>query len=88
MPDNDTDNESPSPLEISQASLEVEEDPRATRPPAHLAPGDEVAPGTAGAAEGLCRACGGSGMSNTADGETPCPVCEGAGKVTVGVGGG
>jgi hypothetical protein len=78
----------PSPLEISQASLENEEDPRATKPPTPLAPGDEVPPDAPGAAEGLCRACGGTGMSNTADGETPCPVCEGLGKVSVGVGGG
>jgi len=84
----DATSESPSPLDISQASLEAEEDPRAAKPPTPLAPGDEAAPGTPGSAEGLCRACGGTGRSNTADGETTCPVCEGTGKVTVGVGGG
>jgi len=77
----------PSPLEITQESLEVQEDSRATDPATPRAPGDEAAPGSSGSAEGLCRACGGTGQKN-ADDKTPCPACGGAGNVTVGVGGG
>lgn len=77
---------SPTPLEISQASLEAEEDPRASRPPSPQAPGDEVPPTAPGSAEGICRLCGGSGRTATAD--APCPACEGTGHVQVGVGGG
>ena len=47
-------------------------------------PGDEAAPGTPGAAENLCRRCGGSG---TIDGGE-CPECGGTGKVIEGIGGG
>ena len=46
--------------------------------------GDEAAQGTPGTGENLCRACGGTGMR---DGKM-CPVCEGTGKVTEGIGGG
>ena len=51
--------------------------------PSPLAPGDEVAPGTPGSGEGLCRECGGSGVLNGAT----CRTCGGTGKVTVGIGG-
>ena len=50
-----------------------------------LRPGDEAPSGTPGTGEGLCRACGGSGV---ADGGQRCPVCEGTGRVAVGIGGG
>jgi hypothetical protein len=77
---------SSSPLDISQASLDVQQDPQAAKPPVPLAPGDEVAPGSKGAAEGLCRACGGTGR--TAGSRQACPECGGSGKVSVGIGGG
>lgn len=48
-----------------------------------MKPGDEVPPGTPGAGEALCRACGGSGQ--VAD--DPCPDCGGTGKIRQGVGG-
>jgi hypothetical protein len=48
-------------------------------------PGDEVNEGTAGSAEGLCRACGGSGVTSD---RKPCPECKGTGRVSVGIGGG
>ena len=83
----DTPDEDDSPLEITQASLTVQEESPATQPPAPHAPGDEAAPGSSGTAEGLCPACGGTGHQGAAD-QTPCPACEGTGKVTVGVGGG
>lgn len=73
------------PLEISQASLEVEEDLSATEPPTPLAPGDEVAAGTPGSGESICRTCGGSGRAGSLGAQ--CPECLGTGKVTVGVGG-
>ena len=74
------------PLEVTKASLQMKEDSYAGEPPVPMAPGDEVPAGTPGSAEGLCRACGGSGRD--AGSSTPCPVCEGTGKVQVGVGGG
>lgn len=49
-----------------------------------MAPGDEAPPGTEGAGDDVCPACGGSGQR---DGE-PCPKCEGAGTVVRGVSGG
>ena len=48
------------------------------------APGDEVEPGTQGAAEDVCPECGGSGRL---DGES-CPNCNGTGVVIRVVGGG
>lgn len=75
---------SDSPLDITQSSLTASEDPQASKPPVPLAPGDEVGPGSMGAAEGLCRACGGTGQA----GGQSCPECAGTGKVTVGIGGG
>ena len=48
------------------------------------APGDEAAPGTPGTGENICRHCNGTGEH---DG-TPCPVCDGTGKVTEGLAGG
>ncbi len=52
------------------------------RPPA---PGDEVEPGTQGAAEDLCAECGGSGRLDSGEG---CPNCKGTGVVIRAVGGG
>lgn len=54
----------------------------AASPASGLLRGDEVAAGTPGSAEGICRTCGGSGW---VQGST-CPDCAGAGEVTVGVG--
>lgn len=51
----------------------------------HLAPGDDAAPGTPGTGEDLCLDCNGTGKK--ADG-SPCPTCEGTGKVTRAIGGG
>jgi hypothetical protein len=56
---------------------------RAAGPTPPMAPGDEAPPGTPGTGEDLCRACGGTGILNG----SPCPECEGTGKVTVGIGG-
>ncbi len=50
-----------------------------------LKPGDEAAPGTVGAAEDVCDECSGKGVR--ADG-SPCPACEGSGRVMRGIGGG
>ena len=49
-----------------------------------IAPGDMALPGTPGTGENVCPHCGGSGDR---DG-MPCPVCDGSGKVTEGIGGG
>lgn len=73
------------PLDIvpDAQSVAGEEDPGASiDTPA--SPGDEAPPGTPGTGEGLCRACGGSGVT---DGGERCPDCGGTGRVTVGVGG-
>ncbi|MDB5730564.1 MAG: hypothetical protein JWQ03_459, partial [Variovorax sp.] len=74
----------PQPVDLSTQSVAGEEDPGAVDnlPPAHA--GDEASPGTPGTGEGLCRRCGGSGR---VDDGTPCPECDGTGKVTVGIGG-
>ena len=50
-----------------------------------LKPGDEAAPGTPGAAEDVCDQC--SGRGTISDG-TPCPSCDGTGRVMRGIGGG
>lgn len=55
--------------------------PGAPTPP--MAPGDEAPAGTPGTGEDVCRACGGTGILNG----SPCPECEGTGKITVGIGG-
>jgi DnaJ-class molecular chaperone len=52
--------------------------------PDGTAPGDEAAPGTPGTGENLCRNCKGTGKQ----GNEPCPVCDGSGKVIEGIGGG
>lgn len=62
--------------------------PQAAQPPAvaptpPMAPGDEAPAGAPGTGEDICRACGGSGILNG----SPCPECEGTGKVNVGIGG-
>lgn len=56
---------------------------RASAPSAPMSPGDEAPPGTAGTGEDLCRTCGGDGQVNG----SPCPDCEGTGRITVGIGG-
>lgn len=50
-----------------------------------LAPGDQAAPGTPGAAENVCPMCRGDGV--ILSGET-CPTCEGTGRIVEGIGGG
>ncbi|NHZ79222.1 hypothetical protein F2P44_08025 [Massilia sp. CCM 8695] len=50
-----------------------------------LNPGDEAKPGTPGAAEDLCDACGGKG---TLDNGGACTECGGTGRVMRGIGGG
>ena len=52
-------------------------------PATPMAPGDEAPPGTPGTGENICRDCGGSGRQ----GGATCPTCQGAGVVTVGIGG-
>ena len=53
--------------------------------PEQLKPGDEAQPGAAGTGEDLCEECGGRGKR--ADG-SPCPNCQGTGRVVRGIGGG
>lgn len=48
-----------------------------------LKPGDEAAPDAPAAGENVCRTCAGTGRQNG----KPCPVCEGTGRVTEGIGG-
>jgi hypothetical protein len=50
---------------------------------APMSPGDEAPAGTPGTGEDVCPNCGGSGRY--ANGE--CAVCQGTGRVTVGIGG-
>ena len=50
---------------------------------AKVNPGDDAAPGTPGTGENLCRHCNGTGEH---DG-SPCPVCDGTGKIIEGIGG-
>lgn len=50
---------------------------------APMSPGDEAPAGTPGTGEAICPNCGGSGR--LANG--PCLVCQGTGKVTIGIGG-
>jgi hypothetical protein len=52
-------------------------------PTADMAPGDEAPPGTPGAGENICPACGGSGKLDGA----ACPTCAGTGVVIEEVGG-
>lgn len=46
--------------------------------------GDDAPEGAAGTGEDVCRHCNGTGKQAGAT----CPVCEGSGKVTEGIGGG
>lgn len=55
------------------------------QPEPDLNPGDEAEPGTPGAGEDVCEACGGSGKLS--DGKS-CPNCGGSGRVMRGIGGG
>jgi hypothetical protein len=52
-------------------------------PTSEMAPGDEAPPGTPGAGENICSACGGSGQLDGA----ACQTCGGTGKVIEEVGG-
>lgn len=56
---------------------------RASAPTAPMSPGDEAPAGTPGTGEDLCRTCGGDGQLNG----SPCPDCDGTGRITVGIGG-
>ena len=56
---------------------------RISAPTPPMSPGDEAPAGTPGTGEDLCRTCGGDGLLNG----SPCPDCEGTGKITVGIGG-
>jgi hypothetical protein len=51
--------------------------------PAEMAPGDEAPPGTPGAGENTCPACGGAGKLDGA----ACDTCGGTGVVLEEVGG-
>ena len=66
----------------TDAELHVKEG-AGVQPAAPLAPGDEVPDGAPGAAEGICRSCGGKKVT---DAGNTCPVCLGKGTVEVGVG--
>ena len=52
-------------------------------PTSEMAPGDEAPPGTPGAGENICPACGGSGQLDGA----ACQTCGGTGQVIEEVGG-
>lgn len=55
--------------------------------PNPMSPGDQAPPGTPGTGENVCPQCGGSGEVASNGQQVKCPVCEGTGKVTVGIGG-
>lgn len=58
--------------------------PDESRPPV-TAPGDEAAPGAEGTGQNVCPRCGGSGRTGR---DEACPVCDGTGTITEGIGGG
>jgi rubrerythrin len=68
-------------------SEEIHKQPRreASDPQRQPAPGDEVPPGTEGAAETVCDVCGGTGRLDSGE---RCPNCNGTGVVIKAVGGG
>ena len=76
-----------SEAEEGEMSEEKHDRPRreASDPQREPAPGDEVEPGTQGAAEDVCPQCGGSGRLDNGEG---CPNCNGTGVVIRAVGGG
>jgi len=79
----------PLPSGAFEQSAAGEEDPGAavelnTAVPPE-SPADEAAPGTPGTGETVCRACGGTGKTETG---ARCPECEGTGRITAGIGGG
>jgi hypothetical protein len=55
----------------------------AQAPRTPMSPGDEAPEGTPGTGEDVCPNCGGTGNS----GGRPCSVCQGTGRVIVGIGG-
>jgi RecJ-like exonuclease len=57
----------------------------ASDPEREPAPGDEVEPGTEGAAETVCDVCGGSGRLDNGE---QCSNCNGTGVIIKAVGGG
>jgi hypothetical protein len=65
------------PTTFKECAMSTSSDP--------LKPGDEASPGTPGAGEDLCEACGGTGKQA---GGADCPMCEGSGRVMRGIGGG
>jgi hypothetical protein len=66
----------------AQSARNREDTMTATTP---LNPGDEAAPGTPGTGENICGHCKGRGSMENGQ---PCPMCDGTGKVTEGIGGG
>jgi hypothetical protein len=65
-------------MEVGQGGEQMSGDPTS-----EMAPGDEAPPGTPGAGENICPACGGSGQLDGA----ACQTCGGTGKVIEEVGG-
>ena len=63
----------------SEESVAGEEDPGASMDLLSPHVGDESPPGVPGTSEGICRDCGGQGRQ---DNGSPCPACDGTGKVT------
>ena len=55
-----------------------------TDQPEPMRPGDEAPPDEPSAGENICPRCGGDGEL---DG-SPCPDCEGSGRITEAIGGG
>jgi hypothetical protein len=70
-------------IELAIAVASQSSSPSSAAPAPPMAPGDEAPAGTPGTGEDICRACGGSGILNG----SPCPECEGTGKVTQAIGG-
>jgi hypothetical protein len=73
------------PVDVDDATVErVRQQLLAgSRQPSEAGDADAVPSGTPGAGENICRRCAGSGE---VDG-TPCPDCDGTGKVTTPIGG-
>ena len=69
------------PARSDQPAQRRGNEPSAAQAP--MSPGDQAPPGTPGTGENVCSRCGGSGQLTGGD----CPMCQGTGKVTVGIGG-